>query len=168
MADLLTKSEHFEERLHPQRKALERRREAVIKTLRVEFEHHMASEDFTAINGLIGKHETPPEELKEEVANLQKRRDSMLESAKTALRELAKTENPKLVDDEVNKWAAYPLDEDRVECQRRREELMSQARAEIEQCINSEDSESTISDAHALLEKYGEYPQDLNKTNQHL
>ena len=149
-----------------QRKALERRRDTVVKTMKREIEIHLTSADFSAISEVVGRfgEAEPPEAIKDEMVSLTKRHQEMLDAAKSKLKELAKAEHPKLIDDEIYEYAAYTIADEREECARRRAELIAQARAEIEVCINAADSETTIADCAGMLTKYEDYPRELEKT----
>lgn len=176
MEELLKQAEPFGQELHASKKAVERRKASVIRTINKELLLLQQSSDFLAIESMLKRTEPLCEseslkaEIDEHLQPLQNHRKTLVDSAKQALQELASATDPIEIDKCMVLYASYgdEVESELDACRNNRLEIVSTAKAEMEGLINASEGDSSLQAMSEKLTQYAAFPDDVQRVRQKL
>jgi hypothetical protein len=176
MDKLLKDSEPYGKDLHAPRKAVERRKASVLKSINKEMMILQQSEDFRAISMCLARyqpleeHEEIKAEISENLGTLTSHHADLLAKAKQVLSDLKDATDPKVVDEGMKSVEGYGKDveEERATCFAHRQDLVLKAREDMEQMILASDTDTTLQQMSEKLAQYETFPDDVQKVRRKL
>ncbi len=173
---LLKDSEAYGKDLHAPRKAVERRKASVIKSINKEMMILQQSEDFRAIGMCLKRYQPLEEreelkaEISENLGTLTSHHADLLGKAKQILSDLKDATDPKVIDEGIASVEGYgkDVDEERKACVAHRQDIILKAREDMEQMINASDEDTSLQQLAEKLAQYESFPDDVQKIRRKL
>ena len=161
--EVLDEAEIFGPSVSREVQFLRDRLDSLSASAKVDMEQLMRSSDYRSVEEGLAKYETYPEETADTWKSLQSHKDKLEEDAKEKLRMLLGEENPKAIDKALPNFVRYgaSLDDQREEVKDRRAALIKNAKAEITNVLA--DSAATITQLNEILQRYTQWPNDIDK-----
>eukprot|EP01046_Picozoa_sp_COSAG06_P007679 COSAG06_NODE_378_length_16640_cov_13.584729_3_plen_5372_part_01 len=168
---VLKDSEQYGETVSSERDSLQKTFDDVISNANKEMSD-LVSADYTKFKemteAMTKYEEYPGEETKKLWSDLQKHWDEVLEGTKKELRDLVATTDPNKLTEEVKKFDGFEstIDEERSTLQKRRTQLLDECKTEMSSITAKVAPQ--VPEINACLEKYKDYPEDINSVRDQL
>jgi Fe-S cluster biosynthesis and repair protein YggX len=140
----------------------------VAANVRKELKSLSQSRDFHMVVSKLEQYSELPEELQQELQQVQQHRDELLEYAKQEIAELSAASNPQVIDRQLEKFEILGdvVDSERIAAVARKTELLERASKEMEMLATSPDT--SLREIETCLTLYEDYPRDVRKARDQL